>query len=176
MVFLDFENKCLHRNQPPISQNHRLKIIIMSGDFWMIRNREDIKTRLQSFERFLIDEWNWSEPVAWKVETYSPKRSLSQNDLFHKWCREIALSFTERGRSTTESMVKDGLKLKYLGTTEKKIGNRVLEVLRETTSLSVGEMYQFMSQVQAWAIDMGVDLTHPQNSEYMKLQRGEGEH
>ena len=59
---------------------------------------------------------------------------------------------------------------------KKKIGNRVLEVLRETTSLSVGEMYQFMSQVQAWAIDMGVDLTHPQNSEYMKLQRGEGEH
>lgn len=159
-----------------ILQSYDLGITNMSGDFWMLRNRQQIKQRLQAFEKFLENEWDWTKPVSWRVQVYSPKRSLSQNDLFHKWCREIAVSFTERGRDTTESMVKDGLKLKYLGTVERQIGDRVLEELRETNALSVGEMYHFMNQVQAWAIDMGVELSHPQNSEFMNIQRSGGEY
>lgn len=157
-------------------QSYDLGITNMSGDFWMLRDRQQIKQRLQAFEQFLENDWDWSKPVAWKVQVYSPKRSLSQNDLFHKWCREIATSFTDRGRETSEEMVKDGLKLKYLGTEEKRIGDRVLEKLRETNALSVGDMYDFMNQVQAWAIDMGVELSHPQNSEYMQIQRRGGEY
>ena len=62
------------------------------------------------------------------------------------------------------------LKHKFLGTEDVEVGKTTIPAqVRATSTLDRGEMLYFMTQVEAWAIDLGVKLTKPQNSEYSKL-------
>ena len=46
----------------------------------------------------------------------------------------------------------------------------LVKVQKEVLAHKVGlKKTPFMQQVEAWAIDLGVKLTKPQNSEYSKL-------
>jgi len=45
--------------------------------------------------------------------------------------------------------------------------------VKSTRKLNQGEFYFFMNQVQDWALDLGIHLSHPEDSEYMKLQRSQ---
>lgn len=143
------------------------------GDFWLIRSKMQIKDRLRAFEHFLNETWNWESPVAWKVSVYRDARSLSQNNLFHMWCSEMADHFTDRGTPVTQEDMKDLMKLKFLGLEDRVINETVIpQQLRETRKLDRGTMLHFMNQVQEWGLDHGVNLTAPHNSEYMQLSRG----
>jgi len=146
----------------------------MMGQFWLIKNPLEIKDRVKAFERYLQDEWNWDKPVAWKLEEYKPKRSLSQNDLFHVWVRDMHNHFKKNGGFTgTEEDLKLMIKYKFLGTEDVIVGKTTVpNQVRATSSLDRGEMLYFMEQVEAWCIDLGVKLTKPQHSEYYKIQRG----
>lgn len=151
----------------------------MMGDFWLLKSKDDVDQRLAAFADFLKMDWNWDKPVCWQIEAYSPRRSLSQNSLFHMWVREICIFLIEQKKVETpsnmkdlEQDIKDLLCFKFLGTKDKQVGMTLIpgQVVR-TSTLDTGEMYFFMNQVQDWALDLGMHLSHPENSDYMVLQK-----
>ena len=153
-----------------------------SGEFWLIRERAEIKTRVKAFQEYLEQRWDWSKPVTWQTKVYRRKRSLNQNDLFHKWVRELHQHFTTQGAfEGTEQEIKLMLKHKFLGCEDVVITLAVDDVVREvvrnqvrqTSRLDRGEMMMFMERVEAWASDLGVMLTKPVDSEYFKNQQGQ---
>jgi hypothetical protein len=143
----------------------------MFSEFWLIKDPLEIKDRIEAFKKFLEDEWNWDKPISWQVKEYKPRRSLSQNDLFHVWVRDMTRHFKKRGGFTgTEDDLKLMLKYKFLGTEDVEVGKTTIPAqVRATSTLDRGEMLYFMTQVEAWAIDLGVKLTKPTHSEYSKL-------
>jgi hypothetical protein len=143
------------------------------SDFWLIQNKEQLNERMRFLFEHLRDSWDWSQPVELKVKPYVKSRSLSQNALFHVWCREMADHFKSRGADVNEDKMKDLLKYKFLGTEDRVVGKTVIpSQLRETSGLDKGEMMDFMDQVQNWGLDLGVELTCPADSEYMRLKHG----
>ncbi len=115
-------------------------------------------------------------------------RSLSQNALFHKWCSEIAAFFVRMGKTTFASgapmdmaNMKRNLKQTFLGDeTIRDVNLQTGEIterheLRHTSRLDKGDMQAFMTCVDKWAMEHGIYLTHPEDSEYMKYQREQGE-
>ena len=127
------------------------------GEFWLIKDPIEIKDRMKAFQTFLEQEWCWEKPVAWQVKEYKPRRSLSQNDLFHVWVRDMTRHFKKRGGFTgTEDDLKLMLKYKFLGTEDVEVGNTTIPAqVRGTSTLDRGEMLYFMQQVEAWCIDLG---------------------
>jgi len=143
------------------------------SEFWLVKSKEQLAERIAFFKKFLDEEWDWEQAVQWKVSRFIPKRSLSQNALFHLWCREMANHFAAKGADVTESKIKLLLKYKFLGTESIQINKTIIQdQVRETSGLDRGEMLFFMDQVQDWAMDHGVTLTCPNDSEYMKLKGG----
>lgn len=91
------------------------------------------------------------------VKQFRPKRSLSQNNLFHSWVQIIADS---TGNEPND--VKSALKDLYLPLKVAKIGKVERMVRPETSSLEVGEMSVFMDRVQAFAAtELGIHLPVP---------------
>jgi len=145
------------------------------SEFWMVSSKQQLTERIKFFTQWLEAEWNWEYAVQWKVSRYVPKRSLSQNALFHLWCREMAASFREKNPEITEEKIKLLMKYKFLGCADVQINNTVISgQVRETSSLDRGEMMDFMDQVQNWAMDHGVFVTCPDDSEYMRLNQKGG--
>ena len=146
------------------------------GDFWLVSDKMHLKQRIESFHKYLENEWDWTHPVSWKVSVYRRKRSLSQNDLFHLWMREATKFLQEHSpaaKDLTEEDLKDILKARYLGTRDIVYGKVCLPGQpRKTSTLPPGEMFEFMEQVHEWALDKGIPLTHPEDSEYMRYQKG----
>lgn len=141
------------------------------SQFWLIKDRAQVKERIAFFQQWLEKEWDFSQPVTWEAKVYRNKRSLSQNALFHVWCRELAEYYSSKGADITEEKMKDLMKYKYLGCADRVIGKTVIpDQLRETSALDRGEMMVFLDQVWSWAADNGVMLTIPADSEYMKLK------
>lgn len=115
-------------------------------------------------------------------------RSLPQNALFHKWCEEIAAFFVRMGKThfatgapMDEKGMKRNLKQTFLGEEiVRDINLKTGEIterseLRKTSELDKGQMHAFMTQVDKWALDHGIYLSHPEDSEYMRWQREMGE-
>lgn len=115
-------------------------------------------------------------------------RSLPQNALFHKWCDEIAQFFVRMGKTTfatgapmSMENVKRNLKQTFLGEELiRDINLKTGEVteryeLRHTSQLDKGAMHAFMTCVDKWAAEYGIYLSHPEDSEYMAMQREMGE-
>ena len=115
-------------------------------------------------------------------------RTLPQNALFHKWCAAAAMFFVSMGKTTfasgapmNEATMKRNLKQTFLG--EEIIRDTNLKTgeiterseLRHTSDLDAGEMHAFMTCVDKWAMEHGIYLPHPEDSEYMKMQRSFGE-
>ena len=104
------------------------------------------------------------------------KRSLSQNALAHKWFGELSAWLISKGKDfATPEWVKSAMKSTFLGYVEvvdtdvitgKKTSR---QELRHTSSLDTGEMKLFMDMVYHWALDRGMMLTIPENSEYKQL-------
>lgn len=145
------------------------------AEFWLIKSKDQVDERLKFLCQWLLTEWDWDSAVQLDVKRFIPRRSLSQNALFHVWCREMADHFSSKGADVTENKMKDLLKYKFLGTEDRVINTTVIPgQIRETSSLDKGEMMSFMDEVQSWALDHGVKLTCPIDSEYMKLRASSG--
>ena len=141
------------------------------SQFWLIKDRRQIQERVAFFQRWLEKEWDFNYPVTWEPKVYRNKRSLSQNALFHVWCRELAEHYSSKGADISEEKMKDLMKYKHLGCEDRVVGKTVIPgQLRETSGLDRGEMMVFLDQVWAWAADHGVMLEIPADSEYMKLK------
>ena len=99
-----------------------------------------------------------TRPFVMTLKRRATRRSLNQNALFHKWVGEIA---TETGESFEG--VKDALKQEFLAPRLVTLGDVTREVRPSTADLTVPEMAEFMTQVQALAGRMGWFLTHPED-------------
>jgi|GEM_PF-1349411 len=114
-------------------------------------------------------------PVSVQLKSHT-KRSLSQNALAHKWFGELSAWLVSKGKDfATPEWVKAAMKSTFLGYVE-VIDTDVItgkktsrQELRHTSSLDTGEMKLFMDMVYGWALDRGVMLTIPDNSEYRQL-------
>ena len=114
-------------------------------------------------------------PVSVQLKSHT-KRSLSQNALAHKWFGELSAWLISKGKDfATPEWVKAAMKSTFLSYVEvvdtdvitgKKTSR---QELRHTSSLDTGEMKLFMDMVYGWALDRGVMLTIPDNSEYRQL-------
>ena len=128
--------------------------------------------------RYLIDDmmrWDFSTPLAVKLEPYQDPRSISQNALFHKWCREIVKGMQKKGFSVTEGDPAEAwkmwLKKRFLGCDDYRISKTQIQgQVKRTSNLSKGDMCFFMDQCYHWATEQGIRLTIPAESEYAELK------
>ena len=128
--------------------------------------------------KFLVDQlkgWDYSRPLALKLEPYQDERSLSQNALFHMWCREIAKGMKKKGFNVTEGDAVEAWKLwlkrRFLGTDNFQISKTKIEgQVRRSSALNKGDMVHFMDQCYHWATEQGIKLTVPLESEYAELK------
>ena len=145
----------------------------MKGQFWLVQNRRAIDNVLAFFRKSLED-WNYERPVAWKLESYSTVRSLSQNALFHMWMGEMSKHFSQKVAVSPGDM-KKLMKNEFLGTEDVVVGNTTIpHQLKSTKDLGKGEMHQFMEQVFHWGLDHGVQLPNPKNSEFHRARNASG--
>ena len=123
------------------------------SEFWLVKDKQQLRQRIEFFQRYLESEWNWEYPVEWKVKRYIPKRSLSQNALFHVWCREMAEHFKSKGADITEEKMKELIdELKHsnnMFTTEN-------ETLEERLKSKSAQLHKFASQCQANALKIAM--------------------
>jgi hypothetical protein len=83
----------------------------------------------------------------------------------------MANHFSKKVDTDAEQM-KALMKLKFLGTEDIVVGHTMIPgQLKRTSNLDKGEMMRFMDDIYDWALDHGVTLTIPEDSEYMKLRR-----
>jgi len=114
-------------------------------------------------------------PVSVQLKSHT-KRSLSQNALAHKWFGELSAWLVSKGKDfAAPEWVKAAMKSTFLGyieviDTDVITGKKTSrQELRHTSSLDTGEMKLFMDMVYHWALDRGMMLTIPDNSEYKQL-------
>ena len=145
--------------------------IVTEGDYVYIGSKRDVEKRLPYLIKRL-NEWDYSRPLAIKLEPYQEPRTISQNKLFHKWCDEMSKHFTKRIDTATKENMKMMMKQRFLGTYNIKIGKTLInDQVKSSSKLKVGEMYSFMDSVYHWARENGVLLTVPEDSEYQKLRQ-----
>jgi len=101
-------------------------------------------------------------------------RSLEQNALYWIWMQEIADAVNKRNHSDyNREEIHTKFKHMFLGYGEpRKIGSTTIQPqLRSTGKLTKGEMFYYMQQVEHWAIDCGLALSHPEDNEYYRTKR-----
>lgn len=100
-------------------------------------------------------------------------RSLEQNNLYYAWTQELADEVNRRNKTDfSKEEIHEKFKAMYLGYTERKqIGTtEIPPQLRSTKKLTKGEMFHYMRQVETWAIDNGIALSHPEDNEYYRTK------
>jgi hypothetical protein len=109
------------------------------------------------------------------IAPHKSKQSRSQQNLFWEWCTALHKHFY-KANSCSESEKKnmhDILCHKFLGYETKTVGKTDIQSLKTLTwpePLSTGEMAEFLSKIDAWAVELGVMLPTPADSEYAKYR------
>ena len=145
------------------------------GAFVKFNSKQDVEKKVKHLIQNMLD-WDFSKPLAVKLEPYQDPRSLNQNALFHVWCREITKGMERKGFKVTEG---DGveawkiwLKRRFLGTNNFTISKtKITGQVKSSKALNKGEMVHFMDECYHWATEQGIKLTIPLESEYAELKK-----
>lgn len=141
------------------------------GEFVKISNVHEIEQRLPFIVK-KIKEWDYSSPLCIKYSVYSEPRTVSQNKLFHLWCKQLSAAFIKKAPNSTPENMKMILKFKFLGVEDLVIGKTIIKnQVKHSSDLDKGEMCFFLDQIYHWAVDLGVFLLIPEQSEYAKLKQ-----
>lgn len=110
------------------------------------------------------------------VKEWRESRSLSQNALIHVCFTDISEYLIKKGRKDCSvGWVKEMLKYKFLGFESFDFVDVVTgevirrDVLRQTSRLDVGDMADFITNILAWSLDIGLLIKIPVTSDYYKL-------
>ena len=141
------------------------------GAYWIIRGREELDERLEFLKKHLLEKDVW--PLRLDIKKFQNRRSLDQNALFWVWCEAMAEFFTEGGQPMKKQHVHDLLCHKFLGYVDHLIQGEKITKLRGTSGLDKGEFQHFMEQVDAWAVDLGIQLVYPAASEYSEYREAQ---
>tara|TARA_R110000796_G_scaffold13679_1_gene44068 strand:- start:473 stop:916 length:444 start_codon:yes stop_codon:yes gene_type:complete len=142
------------------------------GDHVRINSKEDSVKKLP-FLLKRVASWDYTVPLVIKLEQYKDERSLSQNSLFHIWCRQMSKEFIGKVPNATEEGIKFMMKSKFLGTQSIQCGSQVFNEQVMPLPKEKGAMSFFMDEVYAWAADKDVLLSLPQYNEYTELKRNQ---
>lgn len=96
---------------------------------------------------------------AWEiaVREHKTKRTLDQNKRYHAVCKEISEQLYAEGRPYDPDTLKEYFKRLFIGTTEAVLPDgKTVQYGISTTTLSVGEFADYMTQIDAWAAEHGV--------------------
>ncbi|WP_263079259.1 recombination protein NinB [Endozoicomonas sp. Mp262] len=118
----------------------------------------------------VVNQVHLKKPVEFSYRPFKPKRSLSANALYWKW-----LSIIER--KMTGKCTKEGYHLAFkhlfLGYEDvPDIGIEIPAQLKSTTKLNKTEFCEYMTRIDAWAVDAGIRLPRPEDSVYDEYLRG----
>ena len=140
---------------------------------------ERIITTEQDRDDFIRDihDMGLEKPIKFVFQFYKAKRSLSANALCHVWYSEISKEISTITIKTSPEQIKEMMKHSFLGYETKTVQNIVNgkisdhESLRKTSNLDKGDFCFYMQQIYYWAADLGIVLSTPMESEYMKWIR-----
>ena len=140
------------------------------GDHVKVSTKEELEKRLPHIIKRMQD-WDYSTPLAVKLDPYENPRSLSQNAMSHIWFREIAEGMAKKGHAVDhedpEFVWKLYLKKRFLGV---HTFNNLPDQIKSTSKLTKGEFVHFLDNVYHWATKQGIRLSIPADSEYAELQ------
>jgi len=104
-------------------------------------------------------EWlnarNLDEPLEISIRPYKRNRSREQNDYY--WALLTAIA-NETGHTKEE--IHELMRYRFLGMQSKEIAGHRIEYLPSTTKLKVGEMADYITQIEAWAASLGIALPY----------------
>lgn len=133
---------------------------------------------LGQFTKHLFDLVSSGKRWRIKITEWRDQRSIPQNSLQHMWYAEISAYLIKRGKPfASPEWVKDAMKHTFLGYESReminvKSGERTQnQTLRHTAELDTGDMHHYLTQVEAWAMNIGCRLTVPADSEYNQLRQ-----
>ena len=143
---------------------------VSQGDHVKVSSKEELEKRLPHIIKRMQD-WDYSTPLAVKLDPYENPRSLSQNAMSHIWFREIAEGMAKKGHAVDhedpEFVWKLYLKKRFLGV---HTFNNLPDQIKSTSKLTKGEFVHFLDNVYHWATKQGIRLSIPADSEYAELQ------
>lgn len=142
------------------------------GVFTLIKSKHDAEKKIK-FVQDSVMGWDYTHPLAIRYEVYRNPRSLSQNAMSHIWYREIAKAMAKKGHvvdyDDPAKAWKLWLKKRFLGVSTIKIGKHTLEEIKRTSGLNSAEMAHYLDQVYHWAMNLGIKLSIPKESEYAEI-------
>jgi hypothetical protein len=145
------------------------------GDHYSVFNPQELEAKLP-FIMKAINGWDFSSGLVIKIERYQNPRSISQNALFHVWCRTMSKHFIEKIPTATPENMKLMMKNRFLGTEDIKVGKEIIKgQVKHSSSLTKGEMVHFLDNVYHWAHNHDLILESDADSEYQKLKRQQDE-
>lgn len=136
------------------------------------------KSTLGQFTKLIFDLVSSDKKYRIKFSAWRDQRSIPQNSLQHMWYAELSAYLIKRGKPfASPEWVKDAMKHTYLGYEHREMvdvvtGERTqIQTLRHTSGLDTGDMHQYLTQVEGWALNVGCRLTIPADSEYNQLRQ-----
>jgi len=146
----------------------------MQGNYFLIKeiNHETITNCHKYVDESVNRISRGGKAVAVQVVEYKSPRSLSANNLYWMWLTEISNYLIKKGRDADKDDMHDLMRHKFLGYTEpRSVGKTIVErTLKSTSKLKKNEFCYYMEQVEAWAIEIGCNVSYPSDSEFMKYK------
>ena len=100
-----------------------------------------------------------------EIKERREKRTLSQNDLFWMWMRELVehtkLDEASLGRPAVD-VLHDLVCEQFLQPITIKVGRQYYRTIRGTRMLTVEQMTELLNEIEAWAYGNGWKLTIPE--------------
>lgn len=144
--------------------------------FFLIKNSYEVDNVLGNIKRWLETNWDFKKSCRIEFKTHSTERTISQNSLMWRWLSEVTEWAVKRGwthddkRRKPEEVWKLYFVSQVFGSETINMGKETIEALPGTSQLTQGEMQTLLEYINAWAIDKGINLLIPHESEYRKNQ------
>ena len=109
-----------------------------------------------------ISKLDFFKPWLIDIKPYKKNRSTAQNRLYWKWLEIIS---AETGYTRDE--LHELFKRVYLGSEDKIILGKQINIAKSTTGLSTTDFTNFLISIEAEAMDLGITLPHPQDYQFI---------
>lgn len=121
----------------------------------------------------LVDELNAmgdGARLSIEFKKWVDKRSIPQNSTYWLWLGEIAKQVNKRTDSAIEPEdLHEYFKGIYCPVRSVQLGDKHISI-KSTKRLDKGEMFHYMSQIEAWAAERKIILTVPYGSDYQRVR------
>lgn len=112
-----------------------------------------------------ISKLSLEKPISVDIKPYVKKRTLPQNNTMWRRHGEVAAWLSVNGPTkwTPEDVHDYIFKPTWCGMVEIKVGDRIIHKPRSSTDMSTQEMSDAMSAYEVWCMELGIEITFPQD-------------